>query len=94
LSRPRLVRLCRSPDERVRLVRRSIVSQPWPPSAASTSILSDMRSYLLELPDTEVADEAAELLCTTLRPELRPDEEQPCLDAPRTAPDRPVGLTA
>ena len=88
LARPRLVRLCRSADERIHLVQRPFQPQPWPASAAST--LSDVPSYLLELPAAEVADEAAELLCTM----LRTDEEQPCLDALHTVPDRPVGLTA
>ena len=84
----RLVRLCRSADERVHLSRRAFGAQPWPLAAAAT--LSDVPGYQLELPDAEVADEAAELLCR----KLRPDEEQPCLDAPRTAPERRVGSTA
>lgn len=84
----RLVRLCARADERLCLTRCPVHPQPWPMAAAGA--LSDLPSYRLELPTGEVADEAAELLGVT----LRADEEQPCPDAPRTAPERRVGLTA
>lgn len=92
LARPQLVRLCRSPDERLHLERSDHPPQPWPASAAAA--LSSVPCHRLELPADEVADEAAELLCGAL-PTRPPgsDEEKPCLDAPRTARDPRAGLT-
>jgi hypothetical protein len=95
LGRPQLVRLCRSPDERLHLTRSDHPPQLWPATAAP--LLSTAPSYRLDLPADEVADEAAELICSSLAPHPPGSDgaaqEQPCLDAPRTARDPRAGLT-
>ena len=87
-TRPHLIRLCRSRDDRVHLLRRAFEPRVWPTSAAAD--LADASSYVLELPAASAAEEAAGILDERFHPE----GDAACRDAIRTAPEVRVGSTA